>query len=121
MLVRASPAIGLEAVWARHADEVRAAQRLRWRVFAEELGARLSPPPGTPPGHDVDAFDGHCEHLRVVFPGQQGGCQGSHHAQGQRVEGLGAVQRDEAHTPLALGQNVIGISGRQGLLGGHGT
>lgn len=61
----ALPAIGLEAVWARHADEVRAAQRLRWRVFADELGARLSPPPGTPPGHDVDAFDGHCEHLLV--------------------------------------------------------
>jgi putative hemolysin len=60
-----TPSIGLEAVWARHADEVRAAQRLRWRVFADELGARLSPPPGTPPGLDADAFDGHCEHLLV--------------------------------------------------------
>lgn len=61
----APQAIGLEAVWARHADEVRAAQRLRWRVFADELGACLSPPPGTPPGVDADAFDGHCEHLLV--------------------------------------------------------
>ena len=60
-----TPSIGLEAVWARHADEVRAAQRLRWRVFADELGARLSPPPGKPPGLDADAFDGHCEHLLV--------------------------------------------------------
>ena len=55
----------LETVWARHADEVRAAQRLRHRVFADELGARLAPPPGTPPGLDVDHFDDHCEHLLV--------------------------------------------------------
>ena len=55
----------LETVWARHLDEVRAAQRLRHRVFAGELGARLSPPPGTPAGHDADEFDAHCEHLLV--------------------------------------------------------
>ena len=51
--------------WARHADEVRAAQQLRWRVFAEEMGARLAPPAGTSAGHDVDLFDAHCEHLLV--------------------------------------------------------
>ena len=51
--------------WARHEDEVREAQRLRWRVFAGEMGARLSPPPGTPEGLDADAFDPHCEHLLV--------------------------------------------------------
>lgn len=55
----------LEAVWARHADEVAAAQRLRWRVFVGEMGARLRPPPGTPAGHDSDLFDAHCEHLLV--------------------------------------------------------
>jgi putative hemolysin len=55
----------LEVCWARHADEVRDAQRLRWRVFAEEMGARLTPPPGTPEGLDVDRFDAHCEHLIV--------------------------------------------------------
>lgn len=55
----------LQIGWARHADEVREAQRLRWRVFAGEMGARLAPPPGTPAGHDVDAFDDHCEHLLV--------------------------------------------------------
>jgi len=59
----AAPA--LQAVWARHTDQVRQAQRLRYRVFAEEMGARLRFPPGTPPGHDVDAFDDHCEHLLV--------------------------------------------------------
>jgi putative hemolysin len=51
--------------WARHEEEVRAAQRLRHSVFVGEMGARLSPPPGTPEGHDVDAFDPHCEHLLV--------------------------------------------------------
>lgn len=58
-------AVRLEAVWARHGDEVRQAQRLRHRVFVDEMGACLSPPPGTPKGLDVDAFDAHCEHLLV--------------------------------------------------------
>lgn len=55
----------LEAVWARHGEEVQAAQRLRWRVFADEMGARLRPPAGTPPELDVDLFDAYCEHLLV--------------------------------------------------------
>lgn len=55
----------LETVWARHEDELRAAQRLRWRVFVEEMGATLRPPRGTPPGHDTDLFDPYCEHLLV--------------------------------------------------------
>lgn len=48
--------------WARHQDEVRAAQRLRHAVFAGEMGARLSTPL---PGHDIDLFDDFCEHLLV--------------------------------------------------------
>ncbi|MBW0093529.1 GNAT family N-acetyltransferase [Pseudonocardia sp. KRD-184] len=44
------------------AAEVRAAQRLRHRVFAGELGARLHSPE---PGLDVDRFDAHCDHLVV--------------------------------------------------------
>lgn len=60
----------IEAVWARHQDEVQAAQRLRWRVFAGEMGATLKPPPGTPAGLDADLFDAHCEHLIVrTVPG----------------------------------------------------
>ncbi|HSW07771.1 GNAT family N-acetyltransferase [Aquabacterium sp.] len=55
----------IEVVWARHLDEVRAAQRLRYRVFADEMGARLAPMAGTPPGHDADVFDRFCEHLLV--------------------------------------------------------
>ncbi|MEJ8849635.1 GNAT family N-acetyltransferase [Variovorax rhizosphaerae] len=48
--------------WARHQDEVRAAQRLRHAVFVGEMGARLNSPI---PGHDVDVFDNFCEHLLV--------------------------------------------------------
>jgi putative hemolysin len=61
---RARPA-RLEVVWARHEDEVAQAQRLRYLVFAQELGARLRPPAGTPEGHDADLFDRYCEHLLV--------------------------------------------------------
>ncbi|MGH3761618.1 GNAT family N-acetyltransferase [Actinophytocola sp.] len=47
---------------ARDGEEVLAAQRLRYRVFAGELGATLRTPT---PGMDVDAFDEHCDHLVV--------------------------------------------------------
>lgn len=53
---------GFEVSWARHLDEVRAAQRLRHDIFVGEMGARLST---TVPGHDVDLFDDYCEHLIV--------------------------------------------------------
>jgi putative hemolysin len=56
-------------VWARHEDEVRQAQRLRYQVFAEEMGARLSVPQGSPAGHDIDMFDAYCEHLLVRTTG----------------------------------------------------
>nr|WP_230680982.1 GNAT family N-acyltransferase [Paracidovorax cattleyae] len=52
----------IEASWARDAAEVREAQRLRYLVFAGEMGARLST---SVQGHDVDAFDAYCEHLLV--------------------------------------------------------
>ena len=48
--------------WARNQDEVRQAQRLRYQVFAVEMGANL---PVTLAGHDVDLFDDYCEHLLV--------------------------------------------------------
>ena len=53
---------GVRVSWARHLDEIRAAQRLRYQVFVTEMGARL---PTTVPGHDVDLFDDYCEHLLV--------------------------------------------------------
>ncbi|MFN3571646.1 MAG: GNAT family N-acetyltransferase, partial [Polaromonas sp.] len=57
------PALGkIQVGWARHQDEVRQAQRLRYQVFATEMGATLS---GALPGHDIDIFDDFCEHLLV--------------------------------------------------------
>lgn len=51
-----------QVAMADSAADVRAAQRLRWQVFAEEMGAHLSSPE---PGFDIDRFDAHCEHLLV--------------------------------------------------------
>ena len=43
--------------------DVRAAQRLRYQVFAEELGATLHSPVD---GLDIDEFDIYCDHLVIV-------------------------------------------------------
>lgn len=47
---------------ARDEADVRAAQRLRYAVFAREMGAVLDSPL---PGLDVDPFDAFCDHLLV--------------------------------------------------------
>lgn len=62
MGIGASAHGGVEVAWARHLDEVREAQRLRFEVFASEMGARLQT---TIPLHDIDLFDDYCEHLLV--------------------------------------------------------
>jgi putative hemolysin len=61
-----------EVVWACDEDDVRQAQQLRYLVFAEEMGARLTPPKGSPAGHDIDMFDGFCEHVLVRAPDVDG-------------------------------------------------
>lgn len=52
----------ISATWATNLDEVRSAQRLRFNVFAGEMGARLNTPVA---GYDIDLFDDYCEHLLV--------------------------------------------------------
>ncbi len=52
----------LTVEFASRPDQVAEAQALRWRVFAEEFGARLSSPQ---PGYDIDKYDPFCEHLLV--------------------------------------------------------
>jgi putative hemolysin len=47
---------------ASHEGDVRAAQKLRWKVFAEEMGARLVTPEA---GLDIDLYDAYCDHLLV--------------------------------------------------------
>ncbi|WP_282793266.1 GNAT family N-acyltransferase [Streptomyces sp. CC224B] len=44
-------------------EQVRAAQRLRFQVFGEEMGAALDT---SVPGHDVDAFDAVADHLIIT-------------------------------------------------------
>lgn len=48
--------------WASSWRDVRAAQRLRYRVFAEEIGARV---PSRLHQLDADEFDAYCDHLLV--------------------------------------------------------
>lgn len=60
--VRARERVGLSVHLARSDAEVREAQKLRWRIFAEEMGARLDT---RETGVDIDAFDPWCEHLIV--------------------------------------------------------
>jgi putative hemolysin len=77
----------VEVSWAKHQDEVREAQRLRYDVFVKEMGARL---PQTVPGHDIDLFDDYCEHL-LVRDGASGAVIGTYRvltpAQAKRVGG----------------------------------
>ena len=68
-----SAELDFEVVWARDEEDVRAAQRLRYRVFVDEMGAQLNVPPGAPAHHDVDAFDPFCEHLLVRARAVDGG------------------------------------------------
>lgn len=43
-------------------EEIREAQRLRHAVLVDETGARCAP---LLPGHDIDLYDPHCDHLIV--------------------------------------------------------
>jgi putative hemolysin len=53
----------LQVMWAKHLDQVRQAQKLRFDVFATEMGASLATPLV---GFDIDRFDDFCEHLLVI-------------------------------------------------------
>ncbi len=58
----------LRVTWARHQDEVQAAQRLRHQVFHREWGAQSE---GSEVELDQDEFDAHCEHLIVSVPARE--------------------------------------------------
>jgi putative hemolysin len=60
-LKQSQPQNRLYVSLARNSAEIAEAQRLRYKVFAEEMGAQLS---GTN-GLDVDGFDAYCDHLLV--------------------------------------------------------
>ncbi|MFT7228337.1 MAG: putative hemolysin [Methylophilaceae bacterium] len=52
---------GLKVSLARNPSEVKEAQRLRYKVFAEEMGAQIA----NNNGLDIDGFDAYCDHLLV--------------------------------------------------------
>lgn len=54
--------VGYTVALARSEEEVREAQRLRYKVFVEELGAHVKT---RLQGHDIDHYDSFCEHLIV--------------------------------------------------------
>ena len=70
--------------------DVDAAQRLRYRVFAGEMGARLSGPAA---GRDEDEFDAWCEHL-IVRDDRCGGVVGTYRVlTADRAARLGLVAK----------------------------
>ncbi|MCF8149755.1 MAG: GNAT family N-acetyltransferase [Burkholderiaceae bacterium] len=54
--------VGYSVALARSEEDVREAQRLRYKVFADELGAQIRT---ATPSHDIDRFDAFCDHLIV--------------------------------------------------------
>ncbi len=53
---------GFTVAMARSEQDVLEAQRLRYKVFVEELGARIR---CHLPNHDIDRYDPFCDHLIV--------------------------------------------------------
>lgn len=79
---------------ARTGAEVEEAQRVRYQVFAEEMGAKL---PSANEGLDRDRFDKYCEHLLVrnlqnnqvvgtyrIMPPEQARLAGSYYSETDR-------------------------------------
>jgi len=82
----------LTVALARDIHEVREAQRLRYRVFAQEMGARV---PGREQGIDCDIYDAFCEHL-LVRAGDTGAVVGTYRIlNGARARRLGGFYSDE--------------------------
>jgi putative hemolysin len=78
------PTSRLTVAMARSDADVRAAQRLRHRVFIEELGVNLD---GGAAGLEFDRYDEHCEHM-LVRVGRDGPVVGTY-----RLLGAAAARR----------------------------
>jgi putative hemolysin len=77
---------------ARHQQEVLEAQHLRYKVFAEEMGARV---PGGEQNTDCDLYDAHCEHLLVRDTGTNKVVGTYRILNGARARRLGGFYADE--------------------------
>lgn len=112
-----------QVVLARTEQDVRLAQRLRWQVFAKEMGASLDSPV---PGLDIDRYDPHCDHLLARLR-ETGEVVGTYRLLGseaaRRIGGhylaqefdLGAL-RDPRQRLLELGRCCIHAAHRRGAV-----
>ena len=53
----------IQISWAQNDNEVKEAQQLRYKVFAEEMGAHL---PSNAEKLDKDVLDQYCDHLSLI-------------------------------------------------------
>lgn len=82
----------LTVALAANLHEVREAQRLRYRVFAEGMGARV---PGREQGIDCDIYDAYCHHL-LVRDSESGEVVGTYRIlNGAQARRLGGFYSDE--------------------------
>src|SRR5262245_22327474 len=89
----ARPAPAFDVSWATTWPEVREAQRLRYRVFVQEMGARV---PSQRHGLDADEFDAHCDHL-LVRESADGAVIGTFRVlSGSQAQAAGGLYADEA-------------------------
>ncbi|WP_099865790.1 GNAT family N-acetyltransferase [Pararhizobium haloflavum] len=65
---------GLTTRLAQSRREICAAQAIRYRVFADEMGAHMSPASARA-RRDMDGFDTYCDHLLVIDPAIDGDCE----------------------------------------------
>lgn len=87
------PSVEFDVSWATTWAEVREAQRLRYRVFALEMGARV---PSQQHGLDADEFDAFCDHL-LVRESATGPVIGTYRVLSSRqAEAAGGFYTDEA-------------------------
>jgi putative hemolysin len=106
-----SPTSRYSLLLTRDDDHVEAAQRLRYRVFAEEMGASLpsagpasASGPGSGPNRDTDRFDGHCDHL-VVRADRTGEIVGTYRMlPPERVSGAGGYYSETEFDLSALAE-----------------
>ena len=94
---------------ARDEGEVREAQRLRYQVFAEEMGARLE---GAENGLDKDIYDPYCDHL-LVRDGASNEVVGTYRilapAQAKRIGGHYSQQEFDLTRLLHLSDRMVEV------------
>lgn len=94
---------------AQNEDEVREAQRLRFKVFAEEMGARLE---SAETGLDKDIYDPYCDHL-LVRDGDTNEVVGTYRilapAQAKRIGGYYSQQEFDLTRLLHLSDSMVEI------------